>query len=169
MMQQTAYPMSAMRWGVSALRKKQNPPCIPFHDESRVGLRSTLRSSSARNPRRRPMRYPWTPTGPVCDAGAPLLHLGPPRKTVGTEFSSTTALTEIHTSSALSHRIMAAKRQNDAESAAPEAKKPKHGFRVGPENLPDGPWRRKGLFSLYQNFSSHAHTRRLQSPRSRRN
>ncbi|RSL77108.1 hypothetical protein CEP51_009359 [Fusarium floridanum] len=38
---------------------------------------------------------------------------------------------------------MAAKRQNDAESAAPEAKKPKHGFRVGPENLPDGPWRRK--------------------------
>ncbi|KAI8723402.1 hypothetical protein NCS52_00196000 [Fusarium sp. LHS14.1] len=38
---------------------------------------------------------------------------------------------------------MAAKRQNDAEPAAPEAKKPKHGFRVGPENLPDGPWRRK--------------------------
>lgn len=23
-------------------------------------------------------------------------------------------------------------------------KKPRHGFRVGPENLPDGPWRRKG-------------------------
>ncbi|KAM5348044.1 hypothetical protein ACJ41O_007868 [Fusarium nematophilum] len=38
---------------------------------------------------------------------------------------------------------MAAKRQNDAEEAAPEAKKAKHGFRVGPENLPDGPWRRK--------------------------
>lgn len=24
------------------------------------------------------------------------------------------------------------------------SKKAKHGFRVGPENLPDGPWRRKG-------------------------
>ncbi|KAF4992454.1 hypothetical protein FDECE_13718 [Fusarium decemcellulare] len=38
---------------------------------------------------------------------------------------------------------MAAKRQNEAEDASLEAKKPKHGFRVGPENLPDGPWRRK--------------------------
>lgn len=27
--------------------------------------------------------------------------------------------------------------------AAPDTKKPRHGFRVGPENLPDGPWRRK--------------------------
>ncbi|KAM0563307.1 hypothetical protein ACHAPJ_001025 [Fusarium lateritium] len=38
---------------------------------------------------------------------------------------------------------MAAKHQNEGADAAPEAKKPKHGFRVGPENLPDGPWRRK--------------------------
>ena len=26
-------------------------------------------------------------------------------------------------------------------------KKAKHGFRVGPENLPDGAWRRKGMLS----------------------
>ncbi|KAK8080482.1 hypothetical protein PG997_008300 [Apiospora hydei] len=31
----------------------------------------------------------------------------------------------------------------DDVAGAPEAKKPKKGFRVGPENLPDGPWRRK--------------------------
>ncbi|EON97669.1 hypothetical protein UCRPA7_6830 [Phaeoacremonium minimum UCRPA7] len=31
----------------------------------------------------------------------------------------------------------------DAAAAAPDTKKPRHGFRVGPENLPDGPWRRK--------------------------
>ncbi|KAK6853164.1 hypothetical protein PG995_009976 [Apiospora arundinis] len=30
-----------------------------------------------------------------------------------------------------------------AGAGAPEAKKPKKGFRVGPENLPDGPWKRK--------------------------
>ncbi|KAF5231306.1 hypothetical protein FAUST_9344 [Fusarium austroamericanum] len=38
---------------------------------------------------------------------------------------------------------MAAKHQNEGADTAPEVKKPKHGFRVGPENLPDGPWRRK--------------------------
>lgn len=48
---------------------------------------------------------------------------------------------------------MSAKRPRD-EDARPEAggapedarkpKKVKHGFRVGPENLPDGAWRRKG-------------------------
>ncbi|SPJ70766.1 uncharacterized protein FTOL_00494 [Fusarium torulosum] len=38
---------------------------------------------------------------------------------------------------------MAAKHQNEGADAAQEVKKPKHGFRVGPENLPDGPWRRK--------------------------
>ncbi|KAF5673778.1 hypothetical protein FHETE_3165 [Fusarium heterosporum] len=38
---------------------------------------------------------------------------------------------------------MAAKHQNEGADAASEVKKPKHGFRVGPENLPDGPWRRK--------------------------
>ncbi|KAK7956268.1 uncharacterized protein PG986_005490 [Apiospora aurea] len=39
---------------------------------------------------------------------------------------------------------MASKRPlEDDVAGAPEAKKPKKGFRVGPENLPDGPWRRK--------------------------
>ncbi|CAM1511597.1 Fc.00g091100.m01.CDS01 [Cosmosporella sp. VM-42] len=38
---------------------------------------------------------------------------------------------------------MAPKRPIEADAAAPDSKKPKHGFRVGPENLPDGPWRRK--------------------------
>ncbi|KAK8127670.1 hypothetical protein PG984_008778 [Apiospora sp. TS-2023a] len=31
----------------------------------------------------------------------------------------------------------------DDVAGAPDAKKPKKGFRVGPENLPDGPWKRK--------------------------
>ncbi|KAF7548595.1 hypothetical protein G7Z17_g6969 [Cylindrodendrum hubeiense] len=38
---------------------------------------------------------------------------------------------------------MAPKRPVETAESAPEAKKAKHGFRVGPENLPDGPWRRK--------------------------
>ncbi|KAH7150086.1 hypothetical protein B0J13DRAFT_283274 [Dactylonectria estremocensis] len=38
---------------------------------------------------------------------------------------------------------MAPKRPIETTDSAPEAKKAKHGFRVGPENLPDGPWRRK--------------------------
>ncbi|KAK1771344.1 hypothetical protein QBC33DRAFT_591486 [Phialemonium atrogriseum] len=41
---------------------------------------------------------------------------------------------------------MSTKRTRDepeASSAELPAKKAKHGFRVGPENLPDGPWRRK--------------------------
>jgi hypothetical protein len=43
---------------------------------------------------------------------------------------------------------MAPKRPLDGEdafhtAAAPETKKPRKGFRVGPDNLPDGPWRRK--------------------------
>lgn len=33
-----------------------------------------------------------------------------------------------------------------ASSSAPDPKKPRHGFRVGPDNLPDGPWRRKRSF-----------------------
>lgn len=32
---------------------------------------------------------------------------------------------------------------DDTSSTAPDAKKPRKGFRVGPENLPDGAWRRK--------------------------
>ncbi|KAI5463777.1 hypothetical protein BGZ63DRAFT_403053 [Mariannaea sp. PMI_226] len=38
---------------------------------------------------------------------------------------------------------MAPKRPVEATEPASDAKKAKHGFRVGPENLPDGPWRRK--------------------------
>ena len=34
-----------------------------------------------------------------------------------------------------------------ADSSASTSKKPKQGFKVGPDNLPDGPWRRKGTFS----------------------
>ncbi|KAI5865078.1 hypothetical protein GGS23DRAFT_407645 [Durotheca rogersii] len=39
---------------------------------------------------------------------------------------------------------MAPKRPLDSDSAeAPAAKKHRKGFRVGPQNLPDGPWKRK--------------------------
>lgn len=39
---------------------------------------------------------------------------------------------------------MGQKRQREPrDPAAPDAKKRK-GFRVGPDNLPDGPWKRKG-------------------------
>ena len=44
---------------------------------------------------------------------------------------------------------MALKRgQEDGEQQS-AAKKAKHGFRVGPANLPDGPWKRKGWFPHY--------------------
>ncbi|KAG9259210.1 uncharacterized protein F5Z01DRAFT_30110 [Emericellopsis atlantica] len=38
---------------------------------------------------------------------------------------------------------MAPKRPLDDAKSSQEPKKPKKGFRVGPDNLPDGPWRRK--------------------------
>ncbi|KAK8932181.1 hypothetical protein H634G_04662 [Metarhizium anisopliae BRIP 53293] len=38
---------------------------------------------------------------------------------------------------------MAPKRPLESGDPSLEAKKPKRGFRVGPDNLPDGPWRRK--------------------------
>ncbi|KAL7950137.1 hypothetical protein V8C42DRAFT_309585 [Trichoderma barbatum] len=38
---------------------------------------------------------------------------------------------------------MAPKETSRSADTKPEAPKKKHGFRVGPENLPDGPWRRK--------------------------
>jgi hypothetical protein len=55
---------------------------------------------------------------------------------------------------------MSSKRTRD-EDAAPDAgaspapKKAKHGFRVGPENLPDGPWRRKGSYTPQQLIASY--------------
>lgn len=42
---------------------------------------------------------------------------------------------------------MSSKRTRDEPTdgdGGERTKKPRHGFRVGPENLPDGPWRRKG-------------------------
>lgn len=45
---------------------------------------------------------------------------------------------------------MPAKRPlDDPEALAAEPKKARHGFRVGPANLPDGPWRRKGKKGFY--------------------
>ncbi|QYS93686.1 hypothetical protein H0G86_001055 [Trichoderma simmonsii] len=38
---------------------------------------------------------------------------------------------------------MAPKGASEGAGTTSEAPKKKHGFRVGPENLPDGPWRRK--------------------------
>ncbi|KAK4230004.1 hypothetical protein QBC38DRAFT_470328 [Podospora fimiseda] len=38
---------------------------------------------------------------------------------------------------------MAPKRTRDEDSDATKSKKPRTGFRVGPENLPDGAWKRK--------------------------
>lgn len=42
---------------------------------------------------------------------------------------------------------MAPKRPIEAEKNDTETPKPRKGFRVGPDNLPDGPWRRKGTAS----------------------
>lgn len=39
---------------------------------------------------------------------------------------------------------MAPKRPNEASEDAQDDKRARKGFRVGPDNLPDGPWRRKG-------------------------
>ena len=41
---------------------------------------------------------------------------------------------------------MARERAEGRGGEAPEVKKQKKGFVVGPENLPDGPWRRKSQF-----------------------
>ncbi|PHH77299.1 hypothetical protein CDD80_749 [Ophiocordyceps camponoti-rufipedis] len=38
---------------------------------------------------------------------------------------------------------MTLKRKRDASEPGPVPEKPRRGFRVGPDNLPDGPWRRK--------------------------
>ncbi|KAK1252886.1 hypothetical protein MKX08_004073 [Trichoderma sp. CBMAI-0020] len=38
---------------------------------------------------------------------------------------------------------MGSKKTPEGTDASSEATRKKHGFRVGPENLPDGPWRRK--------------------------
>ncbi|KAJ3506161.1 hypothetical protein NM208_g16110 [Fusarium decemcellulare] len=74
------------------------------------------------------------------------------------QFSATTTLIDPDTPGLLPP-TMAAKRQNEAEDVSLEAKKPKHGFRVGPENLPDGPWRRKGFSPCFtlRVFSTRSH------------
>lgn len=47
---------------------------------------------------------------------------------------------------------MAPKRAAEGAAAssadAQQQKKPRKGFRVGPDNLPEGPWRRKGEWPL---------------------
>lgn len=50
---------------------------------------------------------------------------------------------------------MAPKRPVNTEKNDTEAPKPRKGFRVGPDNLPDGPWRRKGTpqLTFHQKFS----------------
>lgn len=40
---------------------------------------------------------------------------------------------------------MAPKRTIDESSEGPPPKKQRGGFKVGPDNLPDGTWRRKGI------------------------
>jgi hypothetical protein len=40
---------------------------------------------------------------------------------------------------------MAPKRPVEDEGSAPPPKKQRGGFKVGPDNLPDGTWRRKGM------------------------
>jgi len=39
---------------------------------------------------------------------------------------------------------MASKRDREDDVQEPRLKKVKGGFKVGPDNLPDGTWRRKG-------------------------
>jgi hypothetical protein len=39
---------------------------------------------------------------------------------------------------------MAGKRAREDEDEIPKAKTPRTGFKVGPDNLPDGTWKRKG-------------------------
>lgn len=58
-----------------------------------------------------------------------------------------------------------------AGAGAPEAKKPKKGFRVGPENLPDGPWKRKSKIWEHIAYALRLRTdanKRQQSTRSRK-
>lgn len=56
-----------------------------------------------------------------------------------------------------------------AESGADsDAKKPRKGFRTGPENLPDGPWRRKGEFPPLPSPQQARPTNSHQSKRKRR-
>lgn len=40
---------------------------------------------------------------------------------------------------------MASKREREDDAQSPKVKKVKGGFKVGPDNLPDGTWRRKGM------------------------
>lgn len=45
-------------------------------------------------------------------------------------------------------RIMAPKRDRENDAQEPNVKRVKGGFKVGPDNLPDGTWRRKGILPL---------------------
>jgi hypothetical protein len=43
---------------------------------------------------------------------------------------------------------MAEKRAREDDGDAPQEKKRRSGFKVGPDNLPDGTWKRKGTFRI---------------------
>lgn len=43
---------------------------------------------------------------------------------------------------------MGQKRQADTRDAAAPGAKKRKGFRVGPQHLPDGPWKRKSTLTL---------------------
>ena len=48
---------------------------------------------------------------------------------------------------------MAPKRPLGDDAAESQPKKARTGFKVGPDNLPDGTWRRKGLKGTPRNYN----------------
>lgn len=44
--------------------------------------------------------------------------------------------------------MASSKRPVEDNASGPAVKKHRKGFRVGPDNLPDGPWRRKGNHNM---------------------
>ncbi|PNY23130.1 Uncharacterized protein TCAP_06935, partial [Tolypocladium capitatum] len=73
-----------------------------------------------------------------------LPHQRPPPTHLGASADFTlTAASPLTSTRTAPHRTMAPKRPLEASEPDSASKKPKRGFRVGPDNLPDGPWRRK--------------------------
>jgi hypothetical protein len=65
--------------------------------------------------------------------------------------------------------IMAPKRPREDEDTTVESKKPRTGFKVGPDNLPDGTWKRKGMGPQSSFYASKACILNIwQSSKSRR-
>ena len=64
---------------------------------------------------------------------------------------------------------MASKRQREnLDAAGPEAKRKKTGFRVGPANLPDGTYRRKGKAKSSRQLSTVTLTDPLSSSKNKK-